>query len=238
MTEPLAILVLFLTASVLGLLIPFAWHRSWLVLQSRRPRHPSRAPWPEEALPPVTVQLPMYDERAVAGRIVDAACRLDYPADRLEVQVLDDSDDVTAWIVEQRVAHWRAKGVAVEHVRRPRRVGFKAGALAHGMEAARGEFLLVLDADFVPPPDLLRRLLPPMRDDSVGMVQAAWEHLNRSASWLTRAQSYLLDGHFLFEQGGRYAAGRFFNFTGTAGLWRRRCLEGAGGWQHDTLTED
>ncbi len=238
MTESLAVLVLILTALVFAVLIPFASHRSFLLLQARRRRSEIREPVRECELPVVTVQLPMYNERTVAARVVDAACRLDYPSDRLEIQVLDDSTDGTSFIVEQRVAFWRARGVEIHHVRRDDRAGFKAGALAHGTEMARGEFLLVLDADFVPPPGLVRDLLPPMQDPDVGMVQAAWDHLNRETSWLTTAQSYLLDGHFLFEQGGRYASQRFFNFNGTAGLWRRACLEEAGGWQSDTLTED
>ncbi|NNF13965.1 MAG: glycosyltransferase [Gemmatimonadetes bacterium] len=238
MTEPLAVLVLTLTALVFAVLIPFASHRSYLLLQSRRSRSEVREPLAEADLPVVTVQLPMYNERMVAARAVDAACVLDYPRDRLEIQVLDDSTDATSFIVEQRVAFWQAHGIDIRHVRRDDRVGFKAGALAYGTERARGDFLLVLDADFLPPTDLIRDLLPPMQDRGVGMVQAAWDHLNREVSWLTKAQTYLLDGHFLFEQGGRYAARRFFNFNGTAGLWRRRCLEEAGGWQSDTLTED
>lgn len=238
MLDILAVLAVTLTGIVLALLIPFASHRIWLVGRSRRTWSERRDPLPDDRLPRVTVQLPMYDEQAVARRAVDAACALDYPTDLLDVQVLDDSDDVTAWIVAERVAHWRARGVRIEHVRRGDRTGFKAGALAHGTARARGDFLLILDADFVPPPDLVRRLLPPMRDPDVGMVQAAWDHLNRDESWLTRAQAYLLDGHFLFEQAGRYRSGRFFNFNGTAGLWRRSCLEEAGGWQADTLTED
>ncbi|MDX1647996.1 MAG: glycosyltransferase [Longimicrobiales bacterium] len=238
MPETVAIIVLVLTAAVLAVLIPFAQHRSWLLVQSRRTRLEDRTPWPEASLPRVTVQLPMYNERAVAARAVDAACSLDYPGDRLQIQILDDSTDVTSWIVEERVGHWRSRGIDVEHVRRGGRAGFKAGALAHGMERATGAFVLILDADFVPPLGLVRDLLPPMKDPEVGMVQAAWDHLNRDAGWLTNAQSYLLDGHFLFEQGGRYRGRRFFNFNGTAGLWRRRCLEDAGGWETDTLTED
>jgi cellulose synthase/poly-beta-1,6-N-acetylglucosamine synthase-like glycosyltransferase len=238
MPDSAAILVLTLTAGVFAFLIPFASHRSWLLVRSRGRREEIREPMPEAELPRVTVQLPMYNERAVAARAIDAACRLDYPADLFEVQVLDDSDDVTSWIAEQRVAYWQARGVRVEHVRRPGRAGFKAGALAAGTLCASGDFLLVLDADFVPGPDLIRRLLPPLRDPKVGMVQARWDHLNRDRNWLTSAQSFLLDGHFLYEQGGRYAGGCFFNFNGTAGLWRRTCLEEAGGWRSDTLTED
>lgn len=238
MSEPIALLVLGATASVFAFLIPFASHRTHLLFLSRRTREEFRTPWPESELPTVTVQLPIYNERAVAARVVDAACSLDYPAELLEIQVLDDSDDVTSWILEERIAEWRARGVDLRHVRRDSRTGFKAGALAHGTQLAEGEFLLVLDADFVPAPDLVRELLPPMQDSGVGMVQAAWGHLNRDASWLTEAQSFLLDGHFLYEQGGRYRGDRFFNFNGTAGLWRRSCIEEAGGWRFDTLTED
>lgn len=238
MTDTTALLVLAMTAGVFAFLIPFAVHRTWLLHLSARTRSEDRAPWPEADLPTVTVQLPMYDERAVAARAIDAACSIDYPPHLLEVQVLDDSDDETTSVVADRLAHWAARGVRVRHVRRDGRAGFKAGALAHGTELATGEFLLVLDADFVPGPSLVRELLAPMRDARVGMVQAAWDHLGRTTNWLTEAQSFLLDGHFCFEQGGRYRGDRFFNFNGTAGLWRRTCLEDAGGWQADTLTED
>ena len=238
MTDQTAVLILVLTVGVLALLLPFASHRTYLLLLSRRARKEVRSPWPEEALPHVTVQLPVFNERHVVGRLIDAACAMDYPAHLLEIQVLDDSDDDTSRIVEERAALWSARGIRVEHVRRPTREGFKAGALAFGAAAARGDFHLVLDADFVPPPDLVRRLLPPFQDQGVGMVQARWDHLNRNESWLTRGQAFFLDGHFLFEQGGRYAGGRFFNFNGTAGMWRRGCLDEAGGWQSDTLTED
>lgn len=238
MSEPSAVLVIALTALVFAFLIPFAAHRTHLLLLSRRQRYEIRAPWPDASLPLVTVQLPMYNEYAVAGRAIDAACSLDYPTELLEVQVLDDSDDDTAWLIEQRVLAWRDRGLNVQHVRRESRAGFKAGALRAATRHARGEFLLIFDADFVPDPSFLRELLSPMQDRTVGMVQAAWSHLNREENWLTEAQSYLLDGHFLYEQGGRYRGGRFFNFNGTAGLWRRSCLNEAGGWEADTLTED
>ncbi len=238
MTEPISLTVLALTAGVFAFLIPFASHRTYLLFLSRRPRPEIREAWPEDRLPRVTVQLPMYNERAVAARAIDAACELDYPPELLEIQVLDDSDDVTSWIVERRVAHWQARGVHIEHVRRGTREGFKAGALAFGTGTSKGDFFFILDADFVPAPGVLRELVAPMQDEDVGMVQAAWGHLNREENWLTEAQSFLLDGHFLFEQGGRYRGGRFFNFNGTAGLWRRTCLESAGGWRADTLTED
>jgi cellulose synthase/poly-beta-1,6-N-acetylglucosamine synthase-like glycosyltransferase len=238
MNETTAVLVLVLTVGVLAVLLPFASHRTYLLLLSRRRRTEVRRPWPEDSLPRVTIQLPVFNERHVIDRLVDAACGQDYPAHLLEVQILDDSDDVTRWRAAQRAEAWRARGVDVKHIRRVRREGFKAGALAEGTRLASGEFLLVLDADFLPAPDLVRRLLPPFQDAGVGMVQARWDHLNRDESWLTQAQSLFLDGHFLFEQGGRYAGGRFFNFNGTAGMWRRSCMEDAGGWQADTLTED
>ena len=238
MPQALAYITLFVTVGVLALLLPFALHRTYLLWLSRRERSVLREPWPDAELPRVTIQLPVYNEIHVIGRLIDAACRQDYPLDRLEVQILDDSTDDTTEVAERFAEKWRARGVAVELVRRRTREGYKAGALASGTERSRGEFLLVLDADFVAPPDLVRSLLPPFRDPGVGMVQARWDHLNASESWLTRAQSLFLDGHFFFEQGGRYKSGRFFNFNGTAGMWRRSCVEEAGGWQADTLTED
>ena len=186
----------------------------------------------------VTVQLPVYNERFVVDRLIDAVCALDYPRDRLEVQLLDDSTDVTAELARLRVAYHAERGLRIVHMRRERREGYKAGALSYGLKRAQGEFVLILDADFVPQPDLLKRLLPPLADPKVGMVQARWGHLNEDASWLTRAQALILDGHFLIEHGARSAAGLFFNFNGSAGIWRTSCLHDAGGWQADTLTED
>ena len=238
MPEIVSLLVLALTAGVFAFLIPFASHRTFLLLLSRRRRAENRDAWPESDLPRVTVQLPVYNERHVIERLIDGACGLDYPNELLEVQLLDDSDDVTSLIAERRVAFWQGEGIRVEHIRRKDRVGFKAGALREATPRATGEFLLVLDADFVPERDLIRRLLPPFCDGGVGMVQARWDHLNADVNWLTEAQSFLLDGHFLYEQGGRYAGGRFFNFNGTAGMWRRACMDDAGGWKADTLTED
>ncbi|QDU70105.1 glycosyltransferase [Engelhardtia mirabilis] len=189
-------------------------------------------------LPQVTVQLPIFNERTVVERLIHAAGALDYPADRLEIQVLDDSLDETRDLAAQAVAVLRARGLDAIHLFRSDRTGFKAGALDAGMRRAKGELIAVFDADFVPPPDFLRRLVGEFRAPGVGMVQARWGHLNRDDSPLTRAQATLLDGHFVIEHTARAAAGLFFNFNGTAGIWRRTAIDDAGGWQHDTLTED
>ena len=230
--------ILYLAAS--GGLALYALHRLHLVVLAlrRRPAPAAAAPPLPDRLPRVTVQLPLYNERFVAARLIDAACALDWPAELLEIQVLDDSTDDTAAVCAERIAAWRARGVDVRHLRRERREGFKAGALQAGLAGARGELVLVLDADFVPPPDLLRRTAGHFADPSVAMVQARWEHLNRAAGPLTQVQALLLDGHFAVEQAVRARSRRFFNFNGTAGLWRRQAIEQAGGWQADTLTED
>lgn len=229
---------------VLLLLVPFGLHRLRLVWMALRAagrdggRPPAAGGSDRGARPVVTVQIPVYNEANVVARAIDAACRLEWPRDRLEVQVLDDSDDDTAGIAARRVEAWRDRGVDARHVRREDRQGYKAGALAAGVRRARGDFFLVLDADFVAPPDLLRRLVPSFDDPEVGFVQAAWAHVNEDDGWLTRGQALLLDGHFAVEHRARHAAGLFFNFNGTAGMWRRSCLEDAGGWSGATLTED
>lgn len=237
--EIISLLVLAMYCAALLGLAAYSLHRGWLLWLYRRPGRSgiTRARW-DRSLPPITVQLPVYNERFVVGRLIDAACALDYPRDRLEIQVLDDSDDETRELIARRVRARRADGTRIEHLRRGSRAGYKAGALAYGLERAQGDFVLILDADFVPPADLLRRMLPPLADGSVGMVQARWGHLNEGTSWFTRAQALILDAHFHIEHGARAAAGLFFNFNGTAGLWRRSCLHDAGGWQADTLTED
>lgn len=231
-------LILALTSGVLALLLPFAFHRSWLLWAVRRRGEAHAPPNWSGPLPLVTIQLPVYNEANVVARLIDAACRVDYPRGQLEIQVLDDSSDETSHVAGERARFWRRRGIRISHLRRRDRQGFKAGALAWGLERADGEFVVVLDADFVAPRSLIRDLLPPFVDPGVGMVQARWDHLNEKEGWLTRAQALLLDGHFFFEQGGRFALGRFFNFNGTAGMWRRRCLTEAGGWEADTLTED
>ncbi|MEO5989131.1 MAG: cellulose synthase family protein [Candidatus Eisenbacteria bacterium] len=217
----------------------YSSHR-FVVLQRKRTARP--VPLPPECiearLPVVTVQLPIYNELAVVERLIDAAAELQYPADRFEIQVLDDSTDGTTACAAAAIARHRARGVDIVLVRRGSRVGYKAGALANGLKLARGEYLAVFDADFVPTPDFLRRLLPYFADPRVGCVQARWGHLNRGQSLLTAAQAVMLDAHFLLEHAVRMSRGLFFNFNGTAGVWRSACIRDAGGWSHDTLTED
>jgi len=189
-------------------------------------------------LPVVTVQLPVFNEIYVVERLIDAVAGFDYPANKLEIQVLDDSTDETFDVIRYKVEEHRAKGIDIKHIHRTVRTGYKAGALQEGVQQAKGELLAVFDADFVPKSDFLKRLIPCFSDPSVGMVQARWQHLNRDYSMLTKAQAFALDAHFSVEQKGRNAGGYFINFNGTAGIWRKDCVQDAGGWQHDTLTED
>jgi cellulose synthase/poly-beta-1,6-N-acetylglucosamine synthase-like glycosyltransferase len=225
--------------AVLVTLAIFGAHRYRMVYlyfrhRRRKPKHPLSL----EALPRVTVQLPIFNELYVVERLIDSVSRLDYPADRLEIQVLDDSTDETSDVARAAVTKHRARGVDIHYVHRADRSGFKAGALAAGLERATGELVAIFDADFVPEPGFLRESVPYFEDPSIGMVQARWGHVNAEYSALTRVQAVLLDAHFVLEHGGRNRADCFFNFNGTAGIWRRRTIEEAGGWQHDTLTED
>jgi cellulose synthase/poly-beta-1,6-N-acetylglucosamine synthase-like glycosyltransferase len=189
-------------------------------------------------LPTVTVQLPVFNEYYVIRRLIEAVSRLDYPREKLQIQILDDSTDETGDIASFEAARLRAKGFDIEYHHRDHRNGFKAGALASGLDRAKGEFIFILDADFVPAPDTLRRTIDYFTDPNIGMVQMRWGHLNRDYSLLTKIQSLFLDGHLLLEQTARSRSGRFFNFNGTAGIWRKSCICDAGGWQDDTLTED
>lgn len=188
--------------------------------------------------PVVTVQLPIYNEQHVVERLIAAVAALDYPWESLQIQVLDDSTDETMAVAQQAVARYARMGVPIEYLHRAQRVGFKAGALAEGLRHARGELLAIFDADFVPPADFLRRVVPYFSFSNVGCVQARWGHLNRAYSVLTRAQAMGIDGHFVVEQSARSQARFFLNFNGSAGVWRRACIEDAGGWHTDTLTED
>ncbi|MCA9537325.1 MAG: glycosyltransferase family 2 protein [Myxococcales bacterium] len=212
------------------------YRMAWLYF-SHRDQAPARPEAPAQ-LPKVTIQLPVFNERFVVQRLIDHVCAMRYPRDRFEVQVLDDSTDDTVDISRAAVEAWRARGVDIVLLHRTDRSGFKAGALQAGMAVAKGEFIAVFDADFTPPADFLERTIPFFVDGDIGMVQARWDHLNREYSLLTQAQSILLDGHFVIEHTARNRSGLFFNFNGTAGVWRRACINDAGGWQHDTLTED
>lgn len=225
--------------ALLTILCLYALHRIWLLLLFQRYRNaappPSAIPTP---WPRITVQLPIYNEPAVAARVIDAVCALDYPRDRLQVQVLDDSDDGSLDISRLRVEHWRAQGVDIELRHRRDRDGYKAGALDEGLRAATGEFIAIFDADFAPPRDFLRQTLPFFAKPNVGAVQAKWSYLNRDASLLTRCQAVFLDAHFVLEHTARNRAGAWINFNGTAGIWRRAAIDAAGGWRRDALTED
>jgi cellulose synthase/poly-beta-1,6-N-acetylglucosamine synthase-like glycosyltransferase len=225
---------------ILVILAVYGWHRYYLVYSymKNKDRVPGPPPAWDGPLPPVTVQLPIYNEMYVVDRLLQATARLDYPRDLLEIQVLDDSTDETVDVAQAAVARLVAQGFDVKYLHRADRSGFKAGALDAGLKVARGRFVAVFDADFIPTSDFLQKTVPYFRDPKVALVQARWGHVNADYSLLTKAQSILLDGHFVLEHGGRNRAGHFFNFNGTAGVWRREVIPAAGGWQHDTLTED
>ncbi|MBZ0268607.1 glycosyltransferase [bacterium] len=227
-----AYFVLWSVFAALGL------RRLWILWLYRRGRARAVPPRPSERLPHVTVQLPIYNELYVVQRLIRSVAAIDYPRELMEIQVLDDSSDGTVAIAAEEVARARAEGLDIVHVRRGNRHGYKAGALEHGMHIAKGELLLIFDADFVPTRSILREIVPYFGDESVGMIQVRWDHLNPEYSLLARVQSISLDGHFVIEHEARSKNGLFFNFNGTAGVWRKRCIEEAGGWQHDTLTED
>ncbi len=187
---------------------------------------------------PVTIQLPIYNERFVAGRLIDSVCQIRWPKESLEIQVLDDSNEYTCSIVDARVSEWRKKGINIQVLRRKTRNGYKAGALACGLKRATGEFIAIFDADFLPPRDFLERTMPYFQDKEVGLIQARWEFLNEETSWFTRLQGVFLSAHFGIEQFLRFRKGLFLNFNGTAGVWRREAIVSSGGWQADTVTED
>ena len=218
----------------------------WLYFKNKK----NAAKWSEPPmrfaqgqLPFVTIQLPIFNEQFVIDRLIDAVCRLEYPRDRFEIQVLDDSTDETIGVAQAIVERY-ARGFAgmapqpIVYLHRSNRHGYKAGALGKGLEVARGEFVAIFDADFVPPPQWVMQVIHHFAEPGIGMVQTRWTHLNRNYSFLTQVEAILLDGHFVLEHGGRSRAGVFFNFNGTAGMWRRETISTAGGWQHDTLTED
>jgi cellulose synthase/poly-beta-1,6-N-acetylglucosamine synthase-like glycosyltransferase len=232
-------LVLVLYFFVLSVLAIYGAHRTYLVYLYTKNRAKAPAPAaPLATLPRVTIQLPIYNEMYVADRLVDTVCEMDYPRDLLEIQVLDDSTDETREIAELAVRRHAARGFDIHYLHRVDRTGYKAGALEAGLKVATSDYIAIFDADFIPPKDFLQRTLPHFADPQIGMVQARWGHINQDYSLLTKIQSILLDAHFVLEHGGRNRAGCFFNFNGTAGVWRRQAIDSAGGWQHDTLTED
>jgi cellulose synthase/poly-beta-1,6-N-acetylglucosamine synthase-like glycosyltransferase len=224
---------------VLFILAVYGLHRYWLVYDYYKYAKNTPGPPPEiKTWPRVTVQLPIFNERYVIERLVEAISRFDYPRDLLDIQVLDDSTDETQQVARACVERFAAQGLPISHIHRTNRAGFKAGALENGLQTARGEFVAIFDADFQPSPDFLRLSIPYFQDPKIGMVQARWTYLNRDYSLLTQVETILLDGHFVVEHGARSRRGTFFNFNGTAGVWRRQTIADAGGWQHDTLTED
>ncbi len=197
------------------------------------PDYPEGVEWPM-----VTIQLPVFNEMYVVERLIDSVAEFDYPAGRMEIQVLDDSTDETVDIIAKKVAEMQAKGINIAHIHRTNREGFKAGALKEGMEVAKGEFIAIFDADFLPYPDFLRNTIPHFNEPDIGVVQTRWEHINEDYSILTKLQAFALDAHFSVEQQGRNSAGYFINFNGTAGVWRTKTIVDAGGWESDTITED
>ncbi|HXZ21026.1 MAG TPA: glycosyltransferase, partial [Candidatus Acidoferrales bacterium] len=223
--------------AVLVVLAAYGSHRYWLVYNFFKHRHVEPGPPPEVTQwPKVTIQLPIFNERYVVDRLVDAVIRLDYPREKLEIQVLDDSTDETIAVARACVDRYQALGFNIHYLHRDNREGFKAGALAEGLKTAAGDLIAIFDADFQPQADFLRRTIPYFQNARIGMVQARWTYMNRHYSPLSEVEAILLDGHFVMEHGGRYREGSFFNFNGTAGVWRRAAIEDAGGWEHDTLT--
>ncbi len=229
--------------AVLLVLCTYGLHRAHLVLLCLRHRRALDADSAAGAadtarLPTVTIQLPLYNEATVVERLLDAVARMDYPRELLEIQVLDDSTDETRKLAAAKVELLRSTGLDIHHVRRPNRTGYKAGALDYGQSFAKGELIAVFDADFIPQPSFLLSIVGHFRNPRVGMVQTRWGHLNAAHSGFTRVQALMLDGHHLVENCGRYRSGLMFNFSGTGGIWRKQAIIDAGGWEHDTLTED
>jgi hypothetical protein len=223
----------------LSILFLFGLHGFVMMYYHRKYGH--KNPVPDSEFKPdklVTIQLPLYNEMYVIERLIDSVCEIDYPKDKMEIQVLDDSTDETTAIVAKVVEEKKKLGFDISHIRRGSREGYKAGALKEGMKIAKGEFIAIFDADFIPQKEFLKKTLSYFTDDKVGMVQSRWEHLNGDYSIITKAQALALDGHFVIEQTVRNKSGFFINFNGTGGVWRKKCIEDAGNWHADTLTED
>ncbi len=233
----IAILVFYFI--LLLILSIFGAHRYYLLYLYQKHRNDKKEPKGKfKELPGVTVQLPLYNEMYVAERLINAVCKFDYPKTKLEIQVLDDSTDETKELVAKVVEKYKNEGFDIKHIHREDRKGYKAGALENGMKLAKYEYFAIFDADFIPPPEFLKKTIHYFTDPKVGMVQIRWGHINRNYSLLTEVQSILLDGHFVLEHTVRNRSGRFFNFNGTGGIWRKQAIIDGGGWQHDTLTED
>ena len=223
----------------LTILFVFGLHGFVMIYYHRKYGH--KIPVPKDNLTEdaiVTIQLPLYNEMYVVERLINAVCAIDYPKDKMEIQVLDDSTDETTSIVAKAVEAKKNEGFDISHIRRGSREGFKAGALKEGMKIAKGEYIAIFDADFIPQKEFLKKTLAYFTDDKIGMVQTRWEHLNGDYSIITKAQALALDGHFVIEQTVRNKSGFFINFNGTGGVWRKQCIEEAGNWHADTLTED
>jgi cellulose synthase/poly-beta-1,6-N-acetylglucosamine synthase-like glycosyltransferase len=225
------LLVFFYSVLQLSLAIAYVKNKRKKTSEQKPVYDPSTAPM-------VTVQLPMFNELYVADRIIETIANFDYPQDKLQIQVLDDSTDETKDVIAKKVAEVAARGINIQHIHRVDRTGYKAGALDAAMDRVQGEFIAIFDADFIPDPDFLQKTMPHFQDEKIGVVQTRWGHINKTYSVLTELQAFGLNGHFAIEQGGRNSAGHFINFNGTGGVWRKKCIEEAGGWEHDTLTED
>ena len=243
-TIALKLIEFIYTISVVGL-TAYGLHNLFLVIlywrRKNQPTLPNVAdstPPPAQDWPAVTIQLPLYNERYIVERLLDSVVKLDYPREKIQIQVLDDSTDSTIKMTSRLVQHYQNQGIQLQLIRRSNREGYKAGALSEGLKTATGDIIAVFDADFIPPTDWLIRTVPAFRDPKLGCLQTRWVHLNKNLSPLTRAEALALDGHFIVEQAARSRNGLFLNFNGTAGLWRRKTIEDAGSWQSDTLTED
>ena len=237
-------MVAIMYAGVMIVLAFYGANLLWMSFVVVRSEHSGSAVVPSsnfhrpDQWPKVTIQIPIFNESSVAQRVIDACASMIYPREHLQIQVLDDSTDETLEMTRQSVEDWKNRGINITHIHRSDRTGFKAGALAHGLQSATGEFIAMFDADFIPHEDFLLSLIPQMNDPNLGMIQVRWSHINAQASLLTQIQAWSLDMHFAIEHVARNVTGCFINFNGTAGLWKRRCIEDSGGWQADTLTED
>jgi len=237
--DPWKIVIIYIYFAVMLLLSVYGAHRYFLVYLFYRNKKDRPSPKAKfSILPKITVQLPIYNEACVVTRLIDSVCAIEYPKDKLEIQVLDDSTDETVILAGNRVKEKQDEGINIQYIHRTDRTGYKAGALKAGLELTDSEYIAIFDADFVPKPDIFDKIIHYFTDKTIGMVQVRWGHINRKFSTLTRLQSIFLDGHFVIEHAARNWSGRFFNFNGTAGMWRKQCIKEAGGWQSNTLTED